>query len=192
MPRKPDARLEGRILDAAYRLWSAGGEDALTMRAVAKAARTSTPTVYERFRDKRDILEMLRRRAQQKLFTAVEGAGSLPEFCERYFEFALGHKNEYDLIRSDWGARLVREEPRPSFELLKKRLAERLGGEPEQHARLALALTALAHGTATILHGEGVHSRIDRELRDICAEAWESLVENAREGRLARKGSSSR
>ena len=43
MPRKADARLEGRILDAAYRIWSERGENALTMRAVARAARTTTP-----------------------------------------------------------------------------------------------------------------------------------------------------
>jgi AcrR family transcriptional regulator len=187
MPKKPDARLEGRILDAAYRLWSRGGEGALTMRAVAKAARTTTPTVYQRFRDKRDILEMLRRRAQQKLFSEVEHARSLPEFCERYFDFALGHKNEYELIHADWAVRLARDEPRPSLELLKKWLAERLGGAPEQHTRLAIALAALAHGTASVLLAEGVHSRINRELRDICAEAWESLVENARDGRLLSK-----
>jgi hypothetical protein len=42
MPRKPDAALENRILDAAYKLWSKRGEDALTMRAVAKAAGTTT------------------------------------------------------------------------------------------------------------------------------------------------------
>ncbi len=44
MPRKPDARLEGRILDAAYRMWSKRGERALTMRAVARASGTTTPT----------------------------------------------------------------------------------------------------------------------------------------------------
>jgi AcrR family transcriptional regulator len=187
MPRKPDAQLEGRILDAAYRLWSDGGEEALTMRSVAKAARTTTPTVYQRFRDKRDILEMLRRRAQQKLFASVEQAKTLPEFCERFFDFALQHKNEYQLIQSDWGVRLAKNEPRPSFELLKKRLAERLGGAPEQHVRLAMALAAIAHGTATILLPEGVHWRINRELRDICADAWETLVGHTRNGRAASK-----
>jgi len=187
MPRKPDAQLEGRILDAAYRLWSAGGEEALTMRAVAEAAGTTTPTVYERFRDKGEILNSLRQRAQQKLFACVERANTLPDFCECFFEFALGHKNEYKLIHADWGVRLSKDDPRPSFDLLKKRLAERLGGEPEQQARLALALAALAHGTATILLPEGVHWRVNRELRAICADAWESLVAHASKGPLGSK-----
>src|ERR1700685_4784311 len=69
MPRTADARLEGRVLDAAYQLWSRGGERALTMRAVARTARTTTPTLYQRFRDKRDILELLRKRAQEIMFS---------------------------------------------------------------------------------------------------------------------------
>ena len=50
MPRHPDPEVERRILTAASRLWARGGEKTLTMRAVAKAAGTTTPTVYERYR----------------------------------------------------------------------------------------------------------------------------------------------
>ena len=38
MPRKADAELENRVLEAAYKLWSKSGVKGLTMRAVAKAA----------------------------------------------------------------------------------------------------------------------------------------------------------
>jgi hypothetical protein len=54
-----------------------------------------------------------------------------------------------------------------------------LGGTPERHARLALALAALAHGTATLLLTKGVPERISRELRHACVAAFETLVENA-------------
>ncbi len=70
MPRKADARLEGRILDAAYHIWSRRGEHALTMRAVAGASGTTTPTLYERFSNKEDLLSLLRRRARLNLFSA--------------------------------------------------------------------------------------------------------------------------
>ncbi|HXN29452.1 MAG TPA: TetR family transcriptional regulator [Candidatus Acidoferrales bacterium] len=179
MPRTADARLEGRILDAAYQLWSRGGERALTMRAVARTARTTTPTVYQRFRDKRDILELLRKRAQEIMFSYMRRAHSAEEFCLRYFEFALRHGNEYELIHADWAVRLAKEEPRPSFDLLKKSLADRLGGTQEQHAGLALALAALLHGTATLLLTKGVPERIAHELRHACVAAFETLVENA-------------
>jgi AcrR family transcriptional regulator len=60
VPRQSDPYLEQNILEAASRLWARGGEKSLTMRAVAKAAGTTTPTVYERFRDRDDILRGLR------------------------------------------------------------------------------------------------------------------------------------
>ena len=127
MPRKADSALEGRILDASYRLWMKGGQKALTMRAVARAAKTTTPTVYERFRDKREILESLRRRAQQNLFETMKSAVHLEQFPSLYLDFAMKHPHEYRLIHTEWAVRLARPEPRPSFELLKERLARTPG-----------------------------------------------------------------
>ena len=49
MPRTPDPELEDRIVAAAMRLLDRGGEEAITMRAVAQEAGTTTPTIYERF-----------------------------------------------------------------------------------------------------------------------------------------------
>jgi AcrR family transcriptional regulator len=188
MPRQPDLEVEGHVLDAAYRLWRSKGERGLTMRAVAREAGTTTPTVYQRFRDKREILEALRLRAQWQLFSAVKASRAIAPFCRRYLDFAASHRHEYELIHADWSARLNRDEPRPSFELLKQRLADRLGGKPEQHRRLALAIAALSHGTATQLLIPGVHERVVRELRRTCVMAAESLVESARKnGRRSRR-----
>lgn len=180
LPRKRDARLEPRILAAAYKLWTRGGEKALTMRAVARAAKTTTPTLYERFRDKRDILELLRTQVQLNLFAAVAQTASLEDFCERYLDFALSHRHEYELLHADWAVRLERDESRPSFELLKTRLAARLGGAPSDHAGLALSLAALVHGTATLLLTRGVSERVSKELRHACTTAFRTLVSGSK------------
>jgi AcrR family transcriptional regulator len=180
MPRKPDAKLENRILDAAYALWSKRGEKALTMRAVARAAGTTTPTMYQRFDDKRDLLELLRERALKNLVGVLQSAHSPAETCRRFLAFAAIHPHEYRLLTSDWGARLSRStEKRPTFDLIKRRLAAQLGGTPEDHARLALALGALLHGTATMLMAEGVQDVVVRQLRSICNEACETLINSA-------------
>lgn len=179
MSRHADEGLEGHILDAAYALWKRGGEKALTMRAVAKAAKTTTPTVYERFRDKREILEGLRRRAQQNLFKELRGAASLDDFPRIYLDFAVTHKHEYELVHLDWAARLGRNEPRPSFEMLKERLAADLGGEPADYSRLALSIAALAHGTATLLHVDGVPENVIANLREACLIGFRALIEHA-------------
>ena len=177
MPRKADAELEGRILDAAYKLWSKKGEKALTMRAVARAAGTTTPTMYQRFRDKNDLKMLLRNRALGTLVSVLQPACSPSATCGRFLEFSMKHPHEYRLLTADWAARLSRREPRPTFEIIKKRLATQLGGAPEEHARLALALGALIHGTATMLLAEGVHEKVSRQLRSTCNEACEALIQ---------------
>lgn len=179
MPRKADEGLEGRILKAAYELWSKRGEAALTMRAVARASKTTTPTVYQRFRNKRDLLEGMRRQAMQNFLAALEPARSAAKTCERFLDFASAHPNDYRLLTADWAVRLSRDERKPSFELIKRRLADELGGSPERHTRLALGLGELLHGTATMLLAEGVHERVAREVRDACMTACHELIEHA-------------
>jgi len=65
MARRPDPELEERILKAARHLWKKGSGKALTMRAVARAARTNTPAVYRRFPHRDDILRALVRETRQ-------------------------------------------------------------------------------------------------------------------------------
>jgi AcrR family transcriptional regulator len=183
VPRTADAALEGRILDVAYHLWSKGGEHALTMRAVARAAATTTPTLYERFKDKDDLLAFLRDRARQKMFSAVERANSPIEVCSKALKFALTHGNEYRLFSSDWALRVGRKEPLPTFAFLKQRLAEKLRGTPDQHTQLALALVALVHGTAMVLLADGVTLSVSRELKQACIAACEALIERTAEAK---------
>jgi AcrR family transcriptional regulator len=182
MPRKADQQLEGRILDAAYQLWSKGGEHALTMRAIALAAKTTTPTLYERFQDKHDLIVFLRVRARERMFNALQPARSTAEACRLGLEFALSNGNEYLLLTSDWAERFARKEPLPSYEYLKEKLAKDHGGAPADYAQLALAIVAQVHGTAILLLGEGVAAQIAQEFKDACLEACKALIESARKG----------
>jgi AcrR family transcriptional regulator len=176
MPRKADARLEGRILDAAYRLWSSRGEHALTMRAVARASSTTTPTLYERISNKEELLSLLRRRARLNLFSAIKPSRTPAQACRRILDFFVAHPHDYRLITQDWTIAFARKEHMPSFEFLKRRLAAQLGGKPVQHTSLALALAALLHGTATLLHSANIHQRISRDFRRACISACQALI----------------
>ncbi len=176
MPRKADARLEGRILDAAYRIWSTRGEHALTMRAVALASRTTTPTLYERFSNKENLLSLLRRRARLNLFSAINAARTPAQICRRVLDFFAARPNDFRLISEDWAIAFARKEHMPSFEFLKRRLATQLGGRPDQHTPVALALVALLHGTATLLHSVDIHKKISRDFRRACISACEALL----------------
>jgi AcrR family transcriptional regulator len=179
MPKKPDAKLENRILNAAYNLWVECGEQGLTMRAVAKAAQTTTPTLYERFRGKGELLAALRARAQQNLFDAIKPARSIAEACRLALEFTLAHGHEYELVAKEWAARLSRREATPSFDLIKERLAEQLGGSANDHLQLGLALVALYHGASILLLNEGIDPKIAADIRQACVSATDALVQNA-------------
>jgi AcrR family transcriptional regulator len=179
MPRTADEHLEKRILDAGYKLWSKGGEAALTMRAVAKAAGTTTPTVYERFRDKKDLIKVLQTRARQRMFRAAQPSRSCSEVCRLILDFALTHGQEYDLLTHDWAVQLGRKEPMPAFELMKKLLAAELGGTPSKHTKLCLALVGLIHGTAILLFTDEISSELHAKLRHACLMACEALIQPA-------------
>jgi AcrR family transcriptional regulator len=177
MPRKADARLEGRILDAAYRMWSKRGEHALTMRAIASASGTTTPTLYERFSNKDDLLSLLRRRARLNLFAAIKPSRTPAQICRHVLDFFVAHPNDYHLISEDWAIAFARKEHMPSFEFLKRRLAMQLGGEPDRHTAVALALVALLHGTARLIHSADIHKKISRDFRQACISACEALIQ---------------
>jgi len=179
MPRKADAALEGRIVDVAYRLWSERGESALTMRAVAKAARTTTPTLYERFRDKRDLIDFLRERARRRLFAAIQPAQSAGEACRRALNFISRHGHEYRLLTSEWGRRFAEAKPMPSYQFLRERLAAEFGGSPDEHSRLTLELIAMIHGTALLRPLTEEHRHIAAEFQAACLDACDVLIASA-------------
>ncbi len=176
MPRKLDPALEARILDAARKLWIKGGDEALSMRAVARAARTNTPAIYRRFRHRTDILRALVRRVQQELFEVLQPCKSLEEACRRILEFALAHQGEYVLITTGLLYRI--DEPQPNFVLMQRRSAEWLGGTPEDHTHLLMALWSAVHGTAMLLITKTAPKGTEEVLASVLTATLRVLVEN--------------
>lgn len=191
MPRHPDAGLEERILKAAHVLWQRGGEKALTMRAVARAAGTNTPAVYRRFKDRQDLVRGLLLRIAGRIRERFAEAASIEEMCEAYIDNALQTPHEYELFYSHarelsprkgaGKARPIRES-RPNFALLERLLANRLGGAPEDHTELALAVWATLHGTTTLLLSHSVPEGHEEQLRGACRTAIRSMIHPAGNG----------
>jgi AcrR family transcriptional regulator len=187
MPRRPDPDLEDRILDAAHALWKRGGEKALTMRAVARAADSNTPAVYRRFKNRRDIVRALLRRIQVDIGSHLLRCRTVEEMGESYLDYALSHRHEYELFYAHardlvpaarTGRRRPIRESRPNLGLMEKRLAERLGGPPRKHTGLALALWASAHGTAMMLISEVIPGH-DAAVRKAFTAAVRALMHGA-------------
>lgn len=164
MPRRPDPALEEKILNAAQKLWKKGGEQALTMRAVARAAGTNTPAVYRRFRDRDDILRGLLRRVRFEIAAELEQAASAEEACDRYLDYALRHPWEYELFyqrdyelhHSPHARGRTQSTGRPAREVMRRKLQERFGDSGDNVEPLLMALWMLTHGTAMLLIAKSI------------------------------------
>jgi AcrR family transcriptional regulator len=183
MPRHPDPDVEPRILAAASRLWARGGEKALTMRAVASAAGTTTPTLYERYRDREDILLALRLQTRKQLFAELSRTRNLRDAILRHLDFALRNSFAYEVLFDGVGQPPSLHESWPSFNMLRERVAQRLGGTPHRHNRLMLAIWSMMHGTAILI----IRGRFEGPLRTqaihACLDAVENMLEAASRGK---------
>ncbi|HET9406493.1 MAG TPA: TetR/AcrR family transcriptional regulator [Candidatus Sulfotelmatobacter sp.] len=178
MPRQADPELEQRILNEAHKLWSQGGEQALSMRVLARRARTNTPAVYRRFRNRKAILRALVQRARQELRAKLEACTSLQEVAHRVLEFALSRQREYQLLTSGLIASV--SETRPNFEFVLERSAQWLGGSPKDHVSLVLALWALIHGTASLLISKTVAPEHIKQMHSAFSAAVQTLLRESK------------
>ncbi len=178
MPPKVDIGLEERILKAAQRLWRSKGEQGLTLRAVARQAGTTTPTVYKRFRNKKALQVALAQRFRDELIEQYLSAPTLEEIPRRYLRFAEEHPHEYELLRLTWPEIFHPERPRPVRAWLLKQLASRFGGKPEDYARAFYALFLLTHGAASLLTIPG-EQIAHREVRENFLAICDTILRNA-------------
>ena len=176
MPRTPDPELEDRIVAAAMRLLDRGGEAAITMRAVAVEAGTTTPTIYERFSDREAILRRVARRGTDELFAILQPLASVDKMVREYLRFNCAHPQRFDLTVEVFGERSVAGESRPIFDLLKARLTKEVGVTGSRCEDLALAIASLFFGTARGMVAAGVDTKHANELRRSSLSALRFLM----------------
>jgi AcrR family transcriptional regulator len=188
MPRHPDPDLEGRILKAADALWRRGGDRALTMRAVARAAGTNTPAVYRRFKNREDLIKALLLRIAARIREQFKDGESMEQMAEAYVEYALKTPNEYELFYSHadlMSPRKGRGEPRPiresrqNFALAEQLMAKNLGGVPEDYTQSVLALWAMLHGTAMLLLKKSIPEGHEAAMREACRAGVRMVLASA-------------
>jgi len=151
MPPHADQQLEERILKAAQRLWKAEGERGLTLRAVAREAGTTTPTLYKRFRNREAIRVALARRIRDQLTAELFASSTIEEVHRRYIRWAEEHPHEYELFFHSWSDVFHPDLPRPARSWYMTQLAKRFGGDPEQYHRAFAAVFYMAHGAASMI-----------------------------------------
>lgn len=149
------------------------------MRAVAKAAGTTTPTVYERYRDREDILRALRIKTRQELFSVLKGTRTLREAIQRQLDFALENSHAYEVLFDGVGRPPSLYEPWPTFNLMRERVTKRLGGTAPQHNRLMMSIWSLMHGTAMLIIRGGFEGTLRTQTIHACMDSVETLLRAA-------------
>src|SRR5690348_16272424 len=185
MPRLADEHLETRIVQAARKLWQTHGGKSLTLRSVARAAGTTTTTVYKRFRNKEALLLALAESVQARLTARTTSAATIEDSYRQFLNFADQHPHEYQLLWGpSWAELQGPKRPRPIKAWLLEKFAARFGGELRDYVMNYYALFLLLHGTANLLIVTR-DRKIKAEMVDSCLAIYDALVANI--GVLRRK-----
>lgn len=184
MARPSDPELEGRILEAARKLWKKGGAASLTMRAVARAAGTNTPALYRRFSHRDDLLRGMLRTVRLEIASELERASTVEEACEKYLEYALAHPWDYELFYQhnyelDHSPRATEQVVRPARAVMKGKLQNRLGGSDRSQETMLTALWMLGHGAAMLLIDKSITPQDAPEAKKIFTAAVRALLKEA-------------
>jgi AcrR family transcriptional regulator len=177
MPPHADSQLEQRILKVAQRLWKDRGEHGLTLRAVAKEAGTTTPTVYKRFRNREALLLALATRIRTVLNEELVRSRSLEDTVRRYLGWAEAHPHEYHLLFRSWTDLFHPDLPRPGRAWFMTKLAERYGGNPEDYAQAFMAIFVMAHGAASMITTT-TDEKAQDEVRQYFLRSIDALLQN--------------
>jgi AcrR family transcriptional regulator len=186
MPRLPDAELEERIVAAATRLLDRGGESAITLRAVAKEAGTTTPTIYQRFPDRAGLMKKLIQQLTDDVMDILRPQASIEAIFRRYLRYSQSHSMRVSLMVATFGARYVAGARMPVFELLQSRITEEAGIKGRECEDLALAIASLAFGTAQGMLAAGVDSKHAAQFQRTAIQALRMLLAAFSRGKKSR------
>lgn len=166
MPRKADPNLERTIIDAAIRLLEKGGLEAITMREVAKAARTTTPTLYERFADRDALLRAVTDVFRDQLSRQFDVHDSIEQMGDKFLQFCIENPNAIELLIERMAQNLKSSTKGPVFQMVRTNLVKLNGFTPKQAEELTVATTSTMVGAALLLSRLGCTSAAGRELQD--------------------------
>ena len=164
MPRKPDPNLEQAIVDAAVRLLDQQGIEAVTMREVAKAAGTTTPTLYERFRDREALLDAVTDKYRTHLIQRFHKDDSLERLGAKFLRFCCENPNVIDLLVNRVAINIKAKAKGPVHELVRTSLIRVNGFSNKDAEDMSLATSSTMAGAAVLINRVGADTQAARQL----------------------------
>jgi AcrR family transcriptional regulator len=143
---------------------------------VARKARTTTPTLYKRFRNKEALRLALAYRVREELASDLLSSPTVEDSHRRYLDYVKAHPREYELLSGYWGQFF--STPRPVRTWMLTQLAARLGGDPDRYSAVYEGIFLLCHGAATLI-ASAPDARVLEATRESCIRVCDKLLENA-------------
>jgi AcrR family transcriptional regulator len=169
---------------AALRLLDDKGLGAVTMRSVAQAAGTTTPTLYGRFSDREAMLAGVVKQGETELLAIAQAAPSVTKLATEVLHYFCMYPLRFDLMVETFVGRLVASSPTPVYDVLMARLRSETGLRGRQHEDAALAIAALVIGTARGMIAAGPGTNRAKELKRASASALKLLLSAFSEAKL--------
>jgi len=164
-------------------LWQSGGEEAVTIRGVAAAAATTTPTVYSYYADREALLTALRTLAFQRFSAHLAKSRDFPDTCVRHLEFCTSHPRDYELLYGrSWMERVTAGAQRGEIERYTTHIV-RAGVDESRAAHIAYPVMMMLHGVVMHRALNKKQSPQGRAIAAACLEACMTLLESARRGK---------
>jgi len=172
-----DPTLEKKIADAALLLLTNAGLEAVTMRDVAKAAGTTTPTLYARFRDREALLWALVTRVNDEVLRRVEKAKSAKQIGEILVRYLVTFPTHAELISRSWPLVMNSDRPKPVLNLAKKLMMREHQFTSAEAERTAIAMFAQVFGMAILIRNAGEENPISKTLLQTSRKALAKLAQ---------------
>lgn len=183
MPRKPDPDLERKIVNAATRLLEEGGLQAVTMREVAKAANTTTPTLYERFADREALVRAVTDVYRDRLVAILDPDDSIEQLGRKFLDFCKQNPNAVALIIGRMAHNLKTRSHGPVYQMVRNNLVKVSGFTPKDADEVTLATSSTMIGAAMLMTEVGCESRAAKELQQATIKLLQRIARTSRNGR---------
>jgi AcrR family transcriptional regulator len=175
MPRKADPQLEQAIVTAALRLLDKRGLEAVTIRDVAKVAGTTTPTLYERFKDRDALLIAVLDRIATEMREQMEKTRTVEAIGEVFLDYCARFPNRFEFLHRVWPPTLPTNRRRPTYELAVSRLQSQYGHSLKASQDIASSMMAILLGTSIFMIGSGTKTQFAARSRRIGLRAFKAV-----------------
>ncbi len=176
MPRIADASLHDKILDAAYKLLRRNGAEAITLRAVAVAAGTTTPTVYKRFATKEELLDAVANRIRHRLNQELMSQRTLNDVVRAYLRVTAENPHDYRLLfEHGWPKLFENMSDAPGQIWAAQEMVKLHGGRMEDYRDLISSIWMMLHGVSSLL-SEAPKNEFTLGIRNACIQACDAMI----------------